>query len=177
MLRSFNIDNQLSASEKSYTIYPDNNGNKMINWPPVNFSGNMGSNQIPTSEPSSVFTGGTKKMRKKQYNLTKIKNINILYNKNKIMTPQKDIRFVKKQLMSLASVSFPHLSRTKTKYNKTRKSKAVNKSIRRYKKSYKKRKSMKMRGGTTTVGYTTPASSLSPSELALANPVHFKRVL
>ena len=178
MSRSFNFDNQQHANETSYTVYPDNHGNRMVNWPPVNFSGNMGSNQIPTSEPSSVFTGGARKTRKKRCKPLKIKNVNVLYKKNNIMTPQKDIRLVKKQLMALTEVTFPPFSRKRTKRSKTRKSKTTKKkSARKHKKSSKKRKSMKMRGGTTTVGYSTPSYSLSSSELALANPAPFQRVI
>jgi hypothetical protein len=178
MSRSFNFDNQLDANETSYTVYPDNHGNRMVNWPPVNFSGNMGSNQIPTSEPSSVFTGGARKTRKKRCKPLKIKNVNVLYKKHNIMTPQKDIRLVKKQLMALTEVSFPPFSRKRTKRSMTRKSKTTKKkSARKHKKSSKKRKSMKMRGGTTTVGYSTPVYPLSSSELALANPAPFQRVI
>lgn len=178
---SYNIENQQAAHETSYTVYPDNAGNKMINWPPVNFSGNMGSNQIPTSSPSSVFTGGARKTRKKRCKPVKIKNVNVLYKKHNMMSPQKDIRLVKKQLMALTEVSFPPFSRRRTKHKKSKKSKTIKKkSASKNKKSSKKRKgkkSMKMRGGTTTVGYTTPASSLSSSELALANPVPIQRVI
>lgn len=179
MSRSFNFDNQLAAHETLYTVYPDNHSNRMVNWPPVNFSGNMGSNQIPTSEPSSVFTGGAKNTRKKRCKSLKIKNVNILYKKHNMMSPQKDIRVVKKQLMALTEVSFPPFSRKRTtRHHRTRKpKKATKKSGRKHKKSSKKRKSMKMRGGTTTVGYTSPASQLSSSELALANPVPIQRVI
>lgn len=180
MSRSFNFDNQQAAHETSFTVYPDNHGNRMVNWPSVNFSGNMGSIQVPTSSPSSVFTGGARKTRKKRCKPLKIKNINVLYNKHNMMSPQKDIRLVKKQLMALTEVSFPPFSRRRTKHKKSKKSKTTKKkSARKSKKSSKrrKRKSMKMRGGTTTVGYTTPASSISSSELALANPVPIQRVI
>ena len=59
MSRSFNFDNQQAAHETSYTVYPDNHGNRMVNWPPVNFSGNMGSIQVPKSSPS-YFRRSTK---------------------------------------------------------------------------------------------------------------------
>lgn len=182
MSRSFNFDNQQAAHETSFTVYPDNHGNRMVNWPPVNFSGNMGSIQVPKSSPSySVFTGGARKTRKKRCKPLKIKNVNVLYKKHNMMSPQKDIRLVKKQLMALTEVSFPPFSRRRTKHKKSKKSKTIKKkSARKNKKSSKKRKgkkSMKMRGGTTTVGYTTPSSSLSSSELALANPVPIQRVI
>ena len=176
-----NLENHQLANETSQTIFPDNLGNKLVNWPPVNFSGNMGSNQRPESSPSSVFTGGSRKTRKKKCKPLKIKNVNVLYKKHNMMSPQKDIRLVKKQLMALTEVSFPPFSRRKRRNNKKKssKSKSAKKSKKGNKKSSKKgkRKSMKMRGGSTTVGYTTPAQALSSGELNLANPVPIQRVI
>lgn len=167
-------DPQYSPSEigTSYTISPlSNDANMtMVNYPPVNFSGNMGSIQIPTTTPSTAFTGGSGKSCKN----IKIKNVDLLYKKHNIMTPQKDIRLVKRQLMALTEVSFPPFSRRYAKSRKSRKSKNGKKSKKpnRSGRSRKTKKARKMRGGST-VGYSVASSPLEPNQIALANPAPF----
>ena len=90
----------------SNTLLPTENSNggqqHLVNYPATNFSGNMGSNQVPSSSLSGAFTGGS---RKKRCRPLKIKNVDVLYKKHNMMSPQKDIRAVKRQLMALTKVT------------------------------------------------------------------------
>lgn len=140
----------------------------MVNYPATHFSGNMGSTQIPTSTPSVAFTGGGKTKNCKNL---KIKNVDLLYKKHNIMTPQKDIRLVKRQLMALTEVSFPPFSRRYTRSKKNKKSKKSKKSARSGR-ARKTRRGRKMRGGTTTTGYSIGSEDGLPTS-ALANPAPF----
>lgn len=153
----------------SNTLLPNENSNggqqHLVNYPATNFSGNMGSNQVPSSTLSSAFTGGS---RKKRCRPLKIKNVDVLYKKHNMMSPQKDIRAVKRQLMALTKVTFPLREYKARSHKKSRKNKKAKKT-KKAKRGKKSRKSRKMRGGST-VGYSTGGVDISPKMLALANP-------
>ena len=146
------------VNNTSGTLLPTENSNgdlhNVVNYPATNFSGNMGSNEIPSSSLSGAFTGGSRKKRCKPL---KIKNVDVLYKKHNMMSPQKDIRVVKRQLMALTKITFPLLERKSRRHHKkshkmkkAKKTKKVNHG----KKSRKSRKVRKMKGGST-VGYST----------------------
>ena len=158
---------QMSVTNHQYTYFPDTELNKLVNYPPINFSGNMGSTEISKSEPSSVMTGGAS--RKKRCKTLKIKNIGVIYKKD-IMNPRRDINVVKKQLMALTHVSFPPLAsrRRRSSSHKSKKKRSQKKRSQK-KRSSKKRRSRKQRGGST-VGYSAGGINIPASQLNLANP-------
>lgn len=157
----------MSVQSNQYTYFPDTTFNKLVNYPPINFSGNMGSTEISKSEPSSVMTGGAS--RKKRCKTLKIKNIGVIYKKD-IMNPRRDINVVKKQLMALTHVSFPPLAsrRRRSSSHKSKKKRSQKKRSQK-KRSSKKRRSRKQRGGST-VGYSAGGINIPASQLNLANP-------
>jgi hypothetical protein len=175
-----------NANSSMFTVFPEPS-NRMVNYPAINFSGNMGSNQIPQSSPASLskeMTGGaskskSKKSRRKRKNSVKnkkrcktmkIKNVGIIYKKD-TMNPRKDIRAVKKQLMRLTEISFPPLSgkRSRAAARRSRKSKA-SKKTKKSRRNKKRKGTRKQRGGTTSTGYSTGGIVIPASELRLANP-------
>ena len=159
-----NDGDPMVITSHQYTYFPEAITDRLVNYPPINFSGNMGSNEISKSEPSSAMTGGAR--RKKRCKTVKIKNIGVIYKKD-IMNPRRDMNVVKKQLMALTQVSFPPLS-SRRRRSASRKSK---KKRSQKKRSGKKssRKSRKQRGGST-VGYSTGGINIPASQLNTANP-------
>ncbi len=175
-----------NANSSMFTVFPASS-NRMVNYPAINFSGNMGSNQIPQSSPASLskeMTGGASKSKskktrrgrkkgiknKKRCRTMKIKNVGIIYKKD-TMNPRKDIRAVKKQLMRLTQISFPPLSgrRSRAAARRSRKSKTSRKT-KKSRGSKKRKGTRKQRGGTTSTGYSTGGIAIPASELRLANP-------
>ena len=181
-----------NANSSMFTVFPASS-NRMVNYPAINFSGNMGSNQIPQSSPASLskeMTGGaskskskkSKKSRRRRKNSTKnkkrcktmkIKNVGIIYKKD-TMNPRKDIRAVKTQLMKLTQITFPPLSgkRSRAASRRSRKSKASRKT-KKSRRNRKRKETRKQRGGTTSTGYATAGIAIPASELRLANPAPY----
>jgi hypothetical protein len=171
-----------NANSSMFTVFPATS-NRMVNYPAINFSGNMGSVQIPQSSPASLsknMTGGASKSKSKskrkkrsRCKTMKIKNVGVIYKKD-TMNPRKDIRSVKKQLMKLTEISFPPISGKRSRSaRRSRRAKRSSKSKSRSKsKSMKKKKgTRKQRGGTVSSGYSTGGITIPASQLRLANPV------
>jgi hypothetical protein len=129
--------------------------NKYVDRFNTNFSGNFGSNEAPCAK-----TGGAARRKRKTCKKLKIKNVGLVHKKHTSMFPHKEIKMLKKKILTLRSIAMPG-----TSVVRATKKRRVSKGKKTKARKTKGKKSAKQRGGSYGLGGT-----LNPHELGLANP-------
>lgn len=144
---------------------PEHNA-ELVNRYGSTFSGHFGSNAMPPQ------TGGRRRTNRAKQN-----NMYTLYNTSS-MNPMREIKQLKKQVMSLKTILVPQRGRkTRSARSKSKKSNPRHKKSKKAKRGSKrrgasrKRTNARQRGGST-VTYST-GGVLSASDLNMATPVPY----